>query len=86
MRLEVQGREVRASVMAKELQKGDRVAWDHAQGTTEGKVVDVATEPGKIKDFQYKASEEEPKYIVESEKTGARAAHTPEELRKRSGK
>ena len=40
----------------------------------------------KTKDFQlakqkFTASDDEPKYVVESEKTGARAAHDPSALR-----
>ncbi|HVM45273.1 MAG TPA: DUF2945 domain-containing protein [Candidatus Thermoplasmatota archaeon] len=60
---------------------GDRVRWDHSQGTTEGKVVRVATEDGRIQDFEYTASEEDPRYIVESDRTGSRAAHREDELR-----
>lgn len=67
---------------AREFSKGDKVAWDHSQGTSKGKVVDIATEPGEIKDFHYEASREDPKYIVESEDTGAHAAHTADELRR----
>lgn len=66
----------------REYHVGDRVRWDHAQGTSEGKVVEVATEPGEIKSFHYDASEKDPRYIVESDETGARAAHTAGELRK----
>ena len=61
---------------------GDKVSWKTPQGKTEGKGVDV-----KKKDFQFdkqhfKASEDEPKYIVESEKTGAKAAHAESALTK----
>lgn len=69
---------------AKKWQVGDRVEWDHAQGTSEGKVARVATEPGEIKDFHYAASKEDPRYIVESEETGAIAAHKGDELREAS--
>jgi len=62
--------------------EGDRVAWDHSQGTSRGKVVRVATSDGSIKDFHYTASPDDPRYIVESEETGATAAHTEDELRK----
>lgn len=62
--------------------EGDRVAWDHSQGTARGKVVRVATTDGHIKDFHYRASEDDPRFIVESEETGAHAAHTADELRK----
>jgi hypothetical protein len=62
---------------------GDKVAWDHSQGTTSGHVVRKQTTPTKIKGHKVAASKDHPEYIVESDKTGARAAHTPEELRKR---
>jgi hypothetical protein len=65
--------------------KGDRVTWDSSGGKAEGKVVKKATTDGKIKDFEYKASKDEPKYIVETEE-GKQAAHKPEELRKAAGK
>lgn len=60
---------------------GDRVAWDHAQGTSKGKVVEIATDDGSIEHFDYTASKDDPRYIVESEETEARAAHRAEELR-----
>ncbi|HVL48762.1 MAG TPA: DUF2945 domain-containing protein [Candidatus Thermoplasmatota archaeon] len=66
---------------AKEWKVGDHVAWDHAQGTSEGRIVRIAKEPGTIEDFRYVASEDDPRYIVESGSTGARAAHKGEELR-----
>ena len=68
--------------MAEPLREGDRVAWSHSRGTSHGKVVEVATTSGKIEDFAYEASEDDPRYIVESDDTGARAAHKAEALRK----
>lgn len=67
--------------MARDYHVGDHVAWDHSQGSSKGKVVEVATEDGHIEDFHYAASEEDPRYIVESDETGARAAHRADELR-----
>jgi hypothetical protein len=67
----------------KSFKAGDKVAWDHSQGTTSGHVVRKQTTPTKIKGHKVAASKDHPEYIVESDKTGARAAHTPEELRKR---
>ncbi|HEV2081884.1 MAG TPA: DUF2945 domain-containing protein [Brevundimonas sp.] len=52
------------------------------QGTTEGKVVRKLTKPMKIKGHKVAASTNNPEYLVESGKTGARAAHKPTELRK----
>ena len=66
----------------KTFRAGDKVKWDHSQGTTEGKVVRKLTKPMKIKDHKVAASKENPEYLVESGKTGARAAHRPSELRK----
>lgn len=65
----------------KTFKKGDRVSWDSSGGSAIGKVVKKATTDGKIKDFEYKASKDEPKYIVETDE-GKKAAHKPEELRK----
>ena len=66
----------------KTFRKGDTVKWDHSQGTTTGKVVRKITSETQIKGHKVAASRDNPEYIVESGKTGARAAHRPEELRK----
>lgn len=66
----------------KTFKAGDHVAWDHSQGTTAGKVVRKLTRPTKIKSHKVAASPENPEYLVESSKTGARAAHRPSELRR----
>lgn len=66
----------------KTFKAGDKVRWDHSQGTTTGKVVRKITEPTMIKDHKAAASKDNPEYIVESGKTGARATHRPDELRK----
>ena len=60
---------------------GDRVKWDSSGGEAEGKVVRVARESGKIKGFEYRASSEDPRYIVETDE-GKHAAHKGGELRK----
>ncbi|CAA9376708.1 MAG: hypothetical protein AVDCRST_MAG74-36 [uncultured Pyrinomonadaceae bacterium] len=60
--------------------KGDRVTWSSSGGEATGKVVRKATTDGKIKDFEYKASKDEPKYVVETDE-GEQAAHKPESLR-----
>ncbi|WP_445442215.1 hypervirulence associated TUDOR domain-containing protein [Clavibacter sp. km1a] len=63
--------------------KGDHVTWNTSQGETHGKVVEERT-----KDFQhdgqhFRASEDEPAYIVESDKSGKTAAHKGSALTKR---
>lgn len=68
--------------MADRLHPGDRVEWRHSQGTSTGKVVRKVTKTTRIKDHKVAASPDNPEYIVESTKTGARAAHKPSGLRK----
>lgn len=68
--------------MAKQLKAGDEVSWDTSQGKTRGRVVRKQTSPTRIKGHKVKASADEPQYIVESDKSGKRAAHKPDELRK----
>ena len=69
---------------AKSFRKGERVEWDTSQGPTSGKIVRKLTEPMEIKGHHVAASKDNPQYLVESEKTGAQAAHKPDELRKAS--
>lgn len=71
-------------MMAKDLKIGDTVAWKTSQGETSGKVVKKQTSPTKIKGHEVKASKADPQVIVESSKTGARAAHKPSALKKES--
>ena len=66
----------------KTFKAGDTVKWDHSQGTTTGQVIRKLTRETHIKGHKVAASKDHPEYLVESDKTGARAAHTPEELRK----
>ena len=70
--------------MSKDLKKGDHVAWKTSQGETTGTVVKKQTSPTKIKGHQVKASKSDPQVIVESSKTGAKAAHKPSALKKKS--
>ena len=64
-----------------EFKVNDRVRWDSSGGPPEGKVVKIATGNGKIKGFEYTASKDDPRYIVETDE-GKRAAHKATELRK----
>lgn len=66
----------------KSFRPGDRVKWEHSQGTSTGKVVRKVTKPTHIRDHKVAASKDNPEYMVESAKTGARAAHKPSALRK----
>ena len=68
--------------MTKSLRKGDKVAWDSSGGHSTGKVVKKVTSTTHIKGHKVAATKDEPQYIVESEKSGKRAAHKPEALTK----
>lgn len=65
------------------LQKGDSVAWNTPQGQTTGTVVQRRTSDFQFEGQQFRASEDEPAFIVESDKTGARAAHKESGLTRR---
>ena len=69
--------------MADRLKKGDHVEWDTSQGKTTGKVIRRQTSETHIKGHKVAASPDNPQYIVESDKSGKRAAHKPAELRRK---
>ena len=68
--------------MADELKSGDKVKWASHGGEAIGKVVKKVTSPMTIKGHKVAASKENPEYLVESEKSGGRAAHKPGALKK----
>ncbi len=70
--------------MTKELKPGDKVAWKTSQGETKGEVVKKQTSETEIKGHKVVASKDDPQYLVKSDKTGAKAAHKPDALKKRS--
>lgn len=65
-----------------EFRQGDRVSWQTSQGTTHGKVVKRLTSPIDIEGHHVAASEDNPEYLVASDKTGKQAAHQPDALTK----
>ena len=74
--------------MAGDLKKGDRVEWNTPQGKTEGEVKEKVTGERRVgnegqKGTKVKGSEDDPRYVVESEKSGKQAAHRPEALDKK---
>jgi Hypervirulence associated proteins TUDOR domain len=68
--------------MAKSLKQGDHVSWDTSQGKTQGIVEKKLTSTTKIKGHTAKPTKDDPQYLVKSDKTGAKAAHKPSELKK----
>jgi hypothetical protein len=63
---------------------GDDVSWRTSQGTTHGKAVDKKTRPFQFAKQKFNASADNPYFIVESDKTGQKAAHKESALKKRS--
>jgi len=72
--------------MTQILKNGDKVEWLTSQGKTIGTVIKKLTEPIKIKGHVVAASEDNPEYLIESEKSGKQSAHKPETLKKRKYK
>jgi hypothetical protein len=70
--------------MASGFTKGDRVSWNTSQGRTQGVVVERKTRDFQFAGQHFTASDDEPAFIVESEKSGDRAAHKGSALRKLS--
>jgi len=54
---------------------GDRVSWNTPQGRTHGTIVEKKTADFTFDGQHFTASTDDPAYLVESEKSGKRAAH-----------
>ncbi|MFH7027396.1 MAG: DUF2945 domain-containing protein [Heteroscytonema crispum UTEX LB 1556] len=68
--------------MTEELKKGDKVKWNTSRGETTGEVEKKLTSPTEIKGHHVAASQDNPEYLVKSDKTGKEAAHKPDSLQK----
>lgn len=68
--------------MPKNLSTGDRVSWNTPQGRTQGKVVERRTSDFQLAGQHFTASDDDPAFIVESEKSGEQAAHKGTALRR----
>ncbi len=66
-----------------ELKKGDHVSWKSHGGTAEGVVEAKITEDTKAGGRQVRASEDDPQYLVKSDKSGREAVHKPSALEKK---
>jgi hypothetical protein len=66
--------------MARTFKPGDRVRWNTSQGMTHGKVKRELTSDTQVGGQKISASEDDPRYLVVSDKTGKQAAHRPEAL------
>lgn len=68
--------------MAQEFKEGDKVEWNTPQGKTHGTVKEKLTSRTEVGGQSVAASEDDPRYLVESEKSGKEAAHKPGALTK----
>ena len=64
---------------------GNRVSWATSQGRTHGKILERKTSDFEFANQKFTASSNEPSFIVQSEKTDAKAAHKGSALRKLKG-
>ena len=69
-------------MVQEEFKQGDRVEWNTPQGKTRGTVKEILTSETEVGGQKVNASEDDPRYLVESEKSGKEAAHKPDALGK----
>ena len=62
------------------ISKGSKVSWNTSQGRTHGKAVEKRTKEFTFEGQKFTASDDEPYWIVQSEETGAKAAHKESSL------
>ncbi len=66
--------------MSEELSKGEKVTWSSHGGQAEGRVEKKITSDTKAAGRQVRAGEDDPQYLVRSDKSGGEAVHRPEAL------
>jgi hypothetical protein len=74
--------ERRHVVSQEEFEQGDKVEWNTPQGKTRGTVKKRLTDRTEVGGQMIAASEDDPRYLVKSKKTGKEAAHKPDALNK----
>ncbi len=68
--------------MASEFEHGDKVRWKSHGGEAVGHVVRKITADTQAGGRTVRASEDEPQYLVKSEKSGGEAVHKPGALKR----
>lgn len=63
-----------------EFRKGDRVRWSSHGGHVVGEVLRKITSDTEAGGRTVRASQDEPQYLVRSEKSGGEAVHRPDAL------
>jgi hypothetical protein len=64
-----------------QFKRGDRVEWSSHGGTAVGEVLKKITEDTDAGGRTVRASEDDPQYLVRSEKSGGEAVHKPSALK-----
>ena len=62
------------------ISKGTKVSWNTSQGRTHGKALEKRTSEFTFAGQKFTAGDDDPYWIVESDKTGAKAAHKESSL------
>ena len=68
--------------MSDDLKRGDHVTWKSHGGTAEGTVEKKITADTEAAGRTVRASDDDPQYLVRSEKSGKTAVHKPGALHK----
>jgi hypothetical protein len=71
--------------VADNLHEGDKVEWNSRGGKAVGEVKEKITSDTEAAGRQVRASEDDPQYLVKSDKSGGEAVHKPGALRKHEG-
>jgi len=66
-----------------DFKKGDKVEWNSHGSKAEGEVEKKITEETEAGGRTVKASEDEPQFLVKSDKSGGEAVHKPGALKKK---
>jgi hypothetical protein len=69
-------------VTKRRFRKGDHVSWNSEAGRVSGRIIRVVTSPIQFKGYTVHASEAEPQYEIESDKTDHIAMHKGSALRR----
>jgi hypothetical protein len=70
--------------MSDDLKKGDEVTWRSHGSEAVGKVEKKFTKDTEAAGRRVRASDDDPQYLVKSDKSGGEAAHKPSALHKKS--
>lgn len=68
--------------MSEKFKVGDHVSWNSEAGRVQGKIIKVHTKDFSYKGYTHHASEKEPQYEIQSDKSDHIAAHKGSALSK----